>query len=106
MLISSKREKEANKKKKEEGAAAKKLESKCNKSNKKVVREEKVGEKVQLDVMPSLKCFVCSNLFNQSIRQSLWRSCEDCENWCCHLCVDLNFSSLSLCYECDEDETE
>ena len=34
----------------------------------------------------------------------LARSCEECQNWCCHLCVNLNFSAFSLCYECYEED--
>ena len=37
-------------------------------------------------------------------KSTLARSCEECENWCCHLCVNLNFSVLSLCYECYEED--
>ncbi len=70
------------------------------KSNKKVVTEEIM----EVDVMSTKICFGCSCLFHQSIRQSLWRSCEECENWCCHLCVNLNFSALSLGYECYEED--
>ena len=36
-------------------------------------------------------------------KSTLARSWEECQNWCCHLCVNLNFSALSLCYECYEE---
>ena len=53
----------------------------------------------QVGVIPK-NCFICDASFDESGNQNLWRSCEECSNWCCSECAISSISHDAICCEC------
>jgi hypothetical protein len=53
------------------------------------------------EVLPR-ECFSCQSHFGTCEDRNLWRSCDDCSNWCCQVCAMSNLSEENVCNECRE----
>ncbi len=51
-------------------------------------------------ILKKLLCYLCKTLWCNCDNKNEWLSCEDCDNWCCYLCLGHSFNRF-LSYFCN-----